>query len=179
LIFRGRLQGGVDAVFRMDLGTTSPTAYCFGDGSGTGCPCTSLGNPGQGCPNSVNALGASLSVTSGTASLSNDTLVLTGSGMPNGAGLYFQGTTRVNSGNGNVFGDGLRCAGGTTVRLKPVTAVAGTSMYPGAGEPSISAKGMVAAPGVRTYQLWYRNAAVFCTSSTFNLTNGIEVSWAP
>jgi hypothetical protein len=38
---------------------------------------------------------------------------------------------------------------------------------------------MVASPGLRTYQLWYRNAAVFCTTSTFNLTNGIEVSWVP
>jgi hypothetical protein len=32
-------------------------------------------------------------------------------------------------------------------------------------------------PGTRTYQVWYRNAAAFCTISTFNLTNGIELSW--
>jgi hypothetical protein len=180
LIFRGRLQGGVDAAFLMDLGGPSPTSYCFGDGSGgVACPCTSLGNPGQGCPNSVNPLGANLAATSGNWSLAHDTLVLTGTGLPDGAGLYFQGTTRINGGNGAAFGDGLRCAGGTTVRLKPVNAVGGASHYPGAGDPSISVKGMITAPGVRTYQPWYRNAAMFCTSATFNLTNGIEVSWVP
>jgi hypothetical protein len=32
--------------------------------------------------------------------------------------------------------------------------------------------------GLRTYQVWYRNAANFCTSSTFNLTNGVAIQWA-
>jgi hypothetical protein len=32
---------------------------------------------------------------------------------------------------------------------------------------------------VRSYQAWYRNAAAFCTPSTFNLTNGYSVTWAP
>jgi hypothetical protein len=32
---------------------------------------------------------------------------------------------------------------------------------------------------VRNYQAWYRNAAVFCSPSTFNLTNGYQVTWAP
>jgi hypothetical protein len=27
------------------------------------------------------------------------------------------------------------------------------------------------------YQVWYRNAASFCTPSTFNLSNGIEIAW--
>jgi hypothetical protein len=35
------------------------------------------------------------------------------------------------------------------------------------------------APGTRYYQTWYRNAAVFCTVSTFNLTNGFQISWLP
>ena len=39
--------------------------------------------------------------------------------------------------------------------------------------------GNVAAPGLRTYQVWYRNAAAFCTPSTFNLTNGWETTWMP
>jgi hypothetical protein len=37
----------------------------------------------------------------------------------------------------------------------------------------------VTAPGVRTYQAWYRNAAAFCTASTFNLTNGVQLTWGP
>jgi hypothetical protein len=31
---------------------------------------------------------------------------------------------------------------------------------------------------VRMYQVWYRNAAAFCTSSTFNLSNGYRVVWS-
>ncbi len=26
---------------------------------------------------------------------------------------------------------------------------------------------------------WYRNAAAFCTPSTFNLTNGLSITWVP
>jgi len=29
----------------------------------------------------------------------------------------------------------------------------------------------------RTYQVWYRNSASFCTSASFNLTNGVRVAW--
>jgi len=30
---------------------------------------------------------------------------------------------------------------------------------------------------LRHYQVWYLNAAAFCTASTFNLTNGVSVTW--
>jgi hypothetical protein len=73
----------------------------------------------------------------------------------------------------------LRCAGGTIIRLGTKLNTAGTSSYPVAGDLSVSVRGNVAAPGVRNYQAWYRNAAAFCTPSTFNLTNGYSVTWAP
>ncbi len=146
--------------------------YCFGDGTGTACPCANNGAAGNGCANSVNANGANLT-TSGNSSLANDTLVLQGSGMPNASCLYFQGTSQINA----VFGDGLRCAGGVVTRLGTKTNVAGASQYPTAGNPSVSVKGAVTTPGTRAYQTWYRNAAAFCTTSTFNLTNGVLVTW--
>ncbi|MCY2959186.1 MAG: hypothetical protein NTY35_03390 [Planctomycetota bacterium] len=31
----------------------------------------------------------------------------------------------------------------------------------------------------RSDQVWYRNAAAFCTASTFNLTNGLSAVWVP
>jgi hypothetical protein len=124
----------------------------------------------------VNANGANIA-SSGVPSISNDSLVLLGSGMPNSSALYFQGTTQVGGGAGGTFGDGLRCAGGSVVRLHTKTNVAGASQYPDTGDPSISVKGVVTAPGSRTYQVWYRNAAAFCTPSTFNLTNGVLVTW--
>jgi hypothetical protein len=155
----------------------SSTSFCSGDGSGTMCPCGNAGVAGNGCASSVSANGGHLGTT-GTASLANDTLVLGGSSMPSSSALYFQGTTRTNGGLGAVFGDGLRCAGGSVVRLKTVTNAGGSSSYPTAGDPSVSVRGGVSAPGTRTYQVWYRNAAAFCTPSTFNLTNGVEVTWS-
>jgi hypothetical protein len=118
-------------------------------------------------------------VASGVSSLSGDTVVLSGTDMPSSSALYFQGTTRVAAGAGAAFGDGLRCAGGTIVRLLTLTNVGGASQYPSGGAPSVSVRGNVLAPGTRTYQVWYRNAAAFCTAATFNLTNGWEIAWTP
>jgi hypothetical protein len=160
-----------------NMGGSSSVAFCIGDGTGTACPCANSGAAGNGCASSVNASGANLA-TSGSPSLSADTLVLLGTGMPSSSALYFQGTTQVNGGMGAAFGDGLRCAGGTISRLKTVTNVAGASQYPQGGDPSVSVRGSVAAPGTRTYQVWYRNAdPAFCTPSTFNLSNGVQVTW--
>jgi hypothetical protein len=76
-----------------------------------------------------------------------------------------------------VFGDGLRCAGGAVARIGTKSNTGGASQYPGAGDAPVSVRGMVTAPGTRIYQTWYRNAAVFCTAATFNLTNGVSITW--
>jgi hypothetical protein len=99
--------------------------------------------------------------------------------MPNSSALYFQGTTQQSGGLGVVFGDGLRCAGGAVIRLKTLSNSGGASQYPGLGDLSVSVRGAVTAPGNRTYQVWYRNAAAFCTVSTFNLSNGLQLTWQP
>jgi hypothetical protein len=152
------------------------TALCFGDGSGAPCPCANSGSAGHGCANSTNA-GGGLLAANGNASVSADTLVLSGSGMPNAGTLYFQGTQTVNGGQGSNFGDGLRCAGGTIIRLGTKLNAGGASQYPTSGDASISVRGLDTAGDVRIYQAWYRNAAAFCTSSTFNLTNALQVTW--
>jgi hypothetical protein len=153
--------------------------FCFGDGSGTACPCANASAPGadEGCLNSL-GIGAKL-VSSGSPSVMSDSLILSGTQMTNSSCLYFQGTTQTAGGSGAVFGDGLRCAGGTIVRLSTRTNVAGSSQYPVVGDPSVSVRGGCSAGDVRTYQVWYRNAAAFCSPSTFNLTNGVQVTWAP
>ncbi len=157
---------------------TPVTAYCFGDGSGLACPCGNAGTAGNGCASSVNANGANLA-GSGNASIGGDTFLLTGSGMPNSSVLYFQGTTQLGGGVGTLFGDGLRCSGGAVIRLLTKANTGGGSVYPGVGEIPISIRGANVAGGLRTYQAWYRNAAAFCTPSTFNLTNGVQVTWVP
>ncbi len=154
-------------------------SYCAGDGTGTACPCgnNSVLGFGQGCLNSLGT--GALLAASGTASIGSDTVVLAGTNMPNSSALYFQGTTQQSGGLGITFGDGLRCAAGSVIRLGTKFNTSGASQYPAAGDPSVSVRGLVAAAGTRTYQVWYRNAAAFCTSSTFNLSNGISVAWAP
>jgi hypothetical protein len=149
-------------------------AYCFGDGTGTACPCANTGAPGNGCANSLNPAGANLAA-SGGASVANDTLVLQGSGMPNASCLYYQGNASLSA----VFGDGLRCAGTGVIRLGTAINVGGASQYPSTGQVSISVRGNVSPADVRYYQAWYRNAASFCTSSAFNLSNGYQITWAP
>jgi hypothetical protein len=152
------------------------TVFCSGDGSAAACPCGNTGAPAHGCAWSGNPAGALLDA-SGSASISVDSLVLHGSAMPDSSALYFQGTTAVNGGPGAVFGDGLRCAGGTIMRLATRTNSAGASSYPVAGDQPISVRGQITSAGTRTYQVWYRNAAAFCTPSAFNLTNGLSVEW--
>ncbi len=155
---------------------SGPNGFCFGDGTAAACPCGNSGAPGRGCANSVNANGGRLLVQ-GVASVGGDTVALVGDGMPDSSALYFQGTSQQSGGAGVAFGDGLRCAGGTIVRLGTKTNVAGASSYPTGADLSVSVRGNVIAGDTRTYQVWYRNAAAFCTPSTFNLTNGVQITW--
>lgn len=179
-------------LFSNACGPIDPgTPFCFGDGSGTACPCaastpsnaSAVGDK-VGCLNSL-LTGGKLRAT-GVASVANDTaginkVILTGSQMPNQSCLYFQGTTQQGAGGaGSVFGDGLRCAGGAVVRLGIKVNAGGTSAYPVGADAPVSVKGLVPAAGAtRTYQAWYRNPAAWCTASTFNLSNGHQIVWAP
>lgn len=162
------------------VGTGTGTQFCFGDGSGTACPCGNASPVGAnaGCLNSLALAGALRA--SGTASVGGDTVQLRASSITNASVLFFQGDTRIAAGAGAVFGDGLRCAGGAIVRLGQSTGAANAAVYPEAGDQAVSVRGgLPPSGGTRTYQAWYRNAAGFCTPSTFNLTNGVEIAWAP
>lgn len=157
-------------------------AYGFGDGSGTACPCAnnSPTSAQAGCLNSL-ATGGKLT-GSGLASVSADTLLLAGSGMPaTSTVLYFQGTLAANSGLGVVVGDGLRTVGGQIVRLATIANVGGVSTLPSGAFGPISQLGAIPATGgTRYYTAWYRNPdPAFCTADPFNFTNGVKVVWLP
>ena len=157
--------------------------YCFGDpGVDTPCPCDNDNDgsvPGSGCDNGVFASGARLTGL-GVASVSDDSLVLTTTGLePNNSGLYFQGEVATNGGLGVTFGDGLRCAGGSVTRLQvrfcDAEGVSSTTI-------PIGTKGGVAAGDTRFYQTWYRNQSTPACGlgvNEFNLSNGYEVIWGP
>ena len=113
--------------------------------------------------------------SSGSNSVSTADFGLASAGLvPTQPGLYFQGNNAVNGGQGNPFGDGLRCAGGGVVRLQVrfpnSSGEAETSL-------SVSVKGGCAAGDLRRYQNWYRDPSLTPCGAGFNLTNGYEITW--
>jgi hypothetical protein len=156
------------------------SSFCAGDGADrhveTPCPCANTGGPGRGCAWHNGPTGALLAA-SGTPN--PDTLALLASGMPASAPstIFLKGDVLIPE--GVVFGDGVRCAGGNLIRLGTKTNVSGAAQYPEAGNPSISVRGGTpsGSGAIGYYQTYFRNAAVFCTSATFNVTNAVRVVW--
>ncbi|MDZ4774349.1 MAG: hypothetical protein SGI72_14570 [Planctomycetota bacterium] len=156
------------------------TSFCSGDGSGTVCPCANGGLAGRGCASSSFANGARLTASGKAgASAVTDTLTLTASDV-SGPGLFFQGTSQFAGGSGLTFGDGLLCAGGTITRMGVVFPASGSATYPGGLTPNpIHISGATSSGDVRHYQCWYRDSSVFCAAETYNLTQGVTVTWGP
>lgn len=160
------------------------TPFCFGDGSGTACPCGNNGGPGQGCDNSTGQ-GSPLTGTGSDSVTADDLALMATNAIPGQPGLFFQGINAINGGNGAIFGDGLRCAGGSVIRLGVCVPNAGgcastdgsCGTLPG-GPINIAQKGGVSAGDVRRYQWWYRDPVGGPCGSGFNLSNGYEVSWS-
>ncbi|MBL8857722.1 MAG: hypothetical protein JNL28_04335 [Planctomycetes bacterium] len=166
--------------FTVGNPSTVGVPFCFGDGLGTACPCANSGAAGRGCANSTFPAGTVLT-SSGVAGASpgTDTLVLTASDIP-GPGLFFQGSGTFSGGAGITFGDGLLCAGGTITRMGVVFPAGNTASVPGPANPTpLHIKGATSNGDVRHYQCWYRDALVFCTASTFNLTQALTLTWGP
>ena len=163
-------------IVRLD---SAGASFCAGDDLDpavtTDCPCLNYGVNGRGCANSINAAGALLQ---GSGSPLLDTVVLAGSGMPaSSTCIYLQGDAL----DDVAFGDGVRCVGGTLVRLRAKANAAGASQFPDTNDTiTLSHRGGVV-PGsgaVRWYQTYYRNAATsFCPTATFNVTSGWRVIW--
>jgi hypothetical protein len=150
--------------------------FCFCD-PGSAFPNGSCGNPGapgNGCANGVAAGGAHLAGM-GNPSVANDTTVLvTTSAVPGQPGLFFQGNNAIAGGNGVPFGDGLRCAGGSVIRLQIVVPNGSGQAQTSVG---IAAGGGVSPGDTKHYQYWYRNPGSSPCGSNFNLTNGWTFHW--
>ncbi|MBI5365095.1 MAG: hypothetical protein HZA53_18100 [Planctomycetes bacterium] len=156
------------------------SSICAGDGLDahvtTDCPCGNFGGPGRGCAWHSGVQGARLATV---GEPNPDTLVLRASEMPAVAPgtVFLKGDALVHA--GAVFGDGVRCVGGNLVRLGTKANSGGLAEYPEAGDVLLSVRGATP-PGsglVAYYQVYYRNAAIYCTTATFNVTNGIRVEW--
>ncbi|MDP6989966.1 MAG: hypothetical protein QF903_10845, partial [Planctomycetota bacterium] len=164
---------------RLHLETPSleaGTALCFGDGAGTPCPCGNDDAGGTGgCANSTG--GGSTLAASGSDSIGAADLVLEASGaLPGQPGLFFQGVNFINGGSGVIFGDGLRCCGGSVVRLQVVVP---DSAGDAATSGDIGGTGGVVPGDTRCYQYWYRDPSGSPCGSGFNLGNAVQVDWQP
>ena len=163
--------------------------FCYGDGSSASgpCPCGNVSAPMTGgCLNSLGTPGVLTAFGMGaipivSADISgNNRITLAGSGMPNAACRYFQGSATVPA----LFGDGVRCVNNPfQVQLGTRLNVAGASFVGGTPGPAISLQGALntplPAPCTRSYQCWYRNAAAYCTPALFNMTNAVSIVWVP
>jgi hypothetical protein len=157
-----------------------------GDLGTVACPCGNPQSPAgsiKGCDNSSATGGAKLD-SGGAASLSADTVVFTTSGeRPTATSVVLQGDSLTSS--GTTFGQGVRCAGGTLVRLYTKTAISGSIVAPGPADPSVSARSAalgdtIGAGQTRWYLVYYRDPNVLggCpASSTFNATQGQAIAW--
>lgn len=170
----------------LDPATSPMVPLCDpGTGSVLACPC---GNPqsglNRGCDNSSSTFGAALTAV-GTASLAGDTVVFTTKGeKPTSLSILLQGPATI--ANGTMYGQGVRCVGGSLKRLFSQSAVNGTVVIPGGGDPTISAQSAakgdpISAGTSRWYLVYYRDPNVLggCpVGNTFNATQSGRVDWS-
>jgi hypothetical protein len=175
-------------VFLHDRNASGFTSSCDPGLAGViACPCSNPpSGPGRGCDNS-SATGGAILTASGIAYLSMDSLVFTTSGeKPIATSIVMQGN--VLAANGLVFGQGVRCVGGTLKRLYTKNAVGGSITAPdfGASDPTVSARSatlgdVISAGQSRWYLVYYRDPIVLggCpAASTFNATQTGRIAWS-
>lgn len=175
----GHVDGpsSVGALFAV-RGTTDNShgaRSCFGDGSGTACPCGNFGGAGQGCANTTGS-GSTLQAY-GSTSMSEHDLWFLARGLPGGSTgstYLFFGTSTAGGGQGVANFAGLRCAGGSLRRV-------GQHDWKGGGVaswvPNLIDPVYIAVGGTYHFQGMYRDVASPC--ATANFTNLVSLTFAP
>jgi hypothetical protein len=150
-------------------------AYCFGDGTAAPCPCLNTGGSEEGCANS-SGVGAKLTASGTTSALADDLLYVASGLVPNEPALLFAGHNQLGGGQGLSFGDGLRCAGGSIIRISTqVASATGDATFPTGLAASLGA----VAGDVRNFQVWYGDSTGSACGAGFNLSHGVSVTYAP
>ena len=172
--------------YTPDCGQPAADICYPGTGGVTPCPC---GNPpvilGTGCDNSSGTGGAVLWAT-GVARLSYDTVLLRVNGeRPTATSLVLQGGSALFP--GAIFGQGVRCVGGSLKRLYVKTAIAGSIAVPVAGDMTVADRSAALGDTIvggthRFYGVYYRDPNILggCpASSGFNITQQLDILWTP
>lgn len=151
------------------------TAFCFGDGAGTPCPCANAGQPGQGCANST-GFGSRLE-NSGGVSWPLDDAVLTVTGLPaDKSAIFYMAAGRKNGGLGVVMGDGLRCLAGQSKRLGVQNSGPGGTLQ--RSSLVAASNGLIAPGSTWNFQVWHRDAPTPC-GERINWSNGFWITFTP
>jgi len=163
-----------NSVFAFDgPGLAWATPGCFGDGSSSTCLCGNQGLGEEGCMNSTGR-GARLDVA-GSNWVSLDSFELVATQLPPGRPALAVVGDQTMIGGGFV-GDGLRCAGGTTVHLGVQFASAsGVATF----GPNLGSLGGWGAGDTRTFQVWFRDPQGGPCAQGANTTNSQEVVFQP
>lgn len=135
-------------------------------------------DPSTYCVTSANSVGGGALIGySGTASLSINNLEVSVSGCPpNKPGLFFYGPTQVSL----IFGNGIRCAGGSITRLSTLTtdSLGLASEALDLNAAPFNAGSSAAGVGVNhNFQFWYRDPGA--GGAGFNTSEGLSVVYCP
>jgi len=161
-----------------DVGNSTQD-FCLGDGSGYTCPCGNNNTQFEpaGCNHSGGHGGRleSQGIPQWNYSWG---IWFQGLDMPPGEPcILFVGEDTVHGGMGFPFGDGLRCAGGGSVRLSWRV----SSSWGSASWPNSEILPLYLPPGQTNYfQVLYKDSSPLSPCGNhFNLTNGVAVTYLP
>jgi hypothetical protein len=153
--------------------------FCNADGSGTASPCGNDNDGSRGiagAQNGFSAGGASLRASGSGSAMAADFQLIAEGLIPAQPGLFFQGDNLINGSLGINFGDGLRCAGGSVIRLEVGFA---DSLGSVTTTGDLISRGGVVAGDKKAYQIWYRDPSTSPCGFGFNLSNGVKGEFSP